>query len=176
MTTLVDKKYVSHIPGPSSWHLRGVNRGSQPLLGPMKVNLTIGGHPFLVMAFVADTDDELILGHNFIYPHDLCPNPGKKVIAINKGSDGAALKVPVTVPYTLKNSAGIRSAVIYQPVRACTELKVQAGEIMHLDQSTLRSINLSLPSGTCAAVPGRAEFGCRASSPGHSGARRRLPP
>ncbi|KAK3922734.1 Protein NYNRIN [Frankliniella fusca] len=104
------------------------------------------------MAFVGDVDQDVVLGHNFIYAHDLVPSPGDKKITIGRGSDGARLLNPVELPYQLMDTLSVRAAVIYQPVRICYQLRVEPGGLVTLENSSLRSPFSQPTSGLTAAV------------------------
>ncbi|KAK3913501.1 Retrovirus-related Pol polyprotein from transposon 412 [Frankliniella fusca] len=106
------------------------------------------------MAFVGDVDQDVVLGHNFIYAHDLVPSPGDKKITIGRGSDGARLLNPVELPYQLMDTLSVRAAVIYQPVRICYQLRVEPGGLVTLENSSLRS-PFSQPTSVLTAAVAR---------------------
>ncbi|CAA3032836.1 hypothetical protein EPUL_005785 [Olea europaea subsp. europaea] len=138
MISVVSRQYLSETPPASSWQLRSVTRDAKPLYGPVKLDLLIGGHPFNVMAFQADVDEDLILGHNFTYPHDLRYIPGERRISVHRGSDGVSLPTPVTMPYQLRESPGLSAYVIYTPLRATEEFRMEPNEVRSLNGSSLR--------------------------------------
>ncbi|KAK3909703.1 Segmentation protein paired [Frankliniella fusca] len=136
--TVAHPRYFKNLPELSSWRLKGLTRDTQQLRGPVELKLQIGGLPFSVMAFVADCDHDLVLGHNFIYPQDVRACPGKVEIEVHRGCDGKPLETPLRLPYRLMTSTGVRAAVVCQPVRVCHEIRKGPGEHVTLESKSLR--------------------------------------
>ena len=143
--TVGNKRFFIEPLPSEGWRMSGATPGVVTLKGPVKISLTIAGKPFYVMAFQGDVDEDLILGHNFIYPHDLRPNPGDKVITIHRGSDGNQLTTPVTLPYTLKRSNRLGSYVIHAPLRLrlTSDVYLGANEQRQLHATSLRVSGLA---------------------------------
>ncbi|KAE8739604.1 hypothetical protein FOCC_FOCC014903, partial [Frankliniella occidentalis] len=134
MITVARARYVKTMPPVSTWKLKGVTRDVIPLHGPVRLDLTIKNHPFQVMSFMGDIDEDLILGHNWIFPHDVRPAPGEGTISIHKGSSGHVLEKPVRVRYKVSDSPDLSACKIYAAVRAAQAINLLPDHVVTLTE------------------------------------------
>jgi len=102
---------------------------------------------FVVCAFQAAIDEQVIIGQNFIVAHDLHTLLGAKKIVIHKDSFGADLDQPLELPYELSDAQGMSAYQVYVPVRNTAALELRPGQQLHLSGSDLQCASISFARG-----------------------------
>lgn len=136
MVTIVKRGFLpGKSPPPSRLRLKGVCPGTQPLLGPRKVNFTFGSAIVPWNVYEADIDDTCLLGADFIYKYKVHIDPDTEEMRFRPSPDESQVSIPFQWERSASNGQFDSGRVFYQ---------MRAGKNVALQPFDCRTISARL--------------------------------